>query len=92
MPRTTEQVAADDALTASIEAGIAAYYGVEQPFILSEYIVVLCQQTFDDEGDGLTAIGTLYRDGDVPPHRALGLLDYASTRLKRAICDDDEDV
>lgn len=89
MPRTPEQVAADDTLTAAIEQVIGAYYPSDQAYVLSEYVVVTCQQTFDEHGEGITAIGNLYRDGDVPAHRALGLLDYARTRLKKTICDDD---
>lgn len=70
MARTADQVAADDALTAAIEQAIAAYYPSEQAYVLSEYVVVTCQQTFDEDGDGITAIGTVYRDSDVPLHRA----------------------
>jgi hypothetical protein len=88
MPRTPEQVEADDALTAAIEQVIRVYYAGEDAYVLSEYVVITCQQRYDDDGDGITAIGTMYRDGDVPPHRALGLLEYARARLKKTICDD----
>lgn len=90
MPRTPEETAADDALTAAIEQVIAVYYPSHDRYVLSEYVVVTCQQRFDDNGDSITAIGTMFRDGDVPPHRALGLIDYAHTRLKKRITDDDE--
>lgn len=91
MPRTPEQTAADNALTAAIEQVIAAYYPNTEAYLLSEYVVVTCQQRYDDDGDGITAVGTVYRDGDVPPHRALGLLDYARTRLKKTITEDGDD-
>lgn len=90
MARTPEQVAADAALTAAIEAVIAAYHdGDGVAYVLTEYVVVASQITYDGDGDGLTAVATLYRDSDVPIHRALGLLDYARTRMRKAITDDD---
>ncbi len=49
------------------------------------------QTRYDDDGDPTTAVGTLFRDGDVPYHRALGLLDYAATRMRAAITEDDDD-
>jgi hypothetical protein len=85
--RTPEQVAADEALTAAIEQALAAY-GDGVPSVLSEYVVVTSQHRFDDEGDGLTAVGCLYRDGDVPTHRALGLIEYAATRMRKEIAED----
>lgn len=91
MARTPEQVAADDALTQAIEQVMHAYYDTDVAWVLSEYVVVTAQHRFDDSGDGVTAVGTLYRDGDVPLHRALGLVDYASTRLKKTIAEDSDD-
>jgi hypothetical protein len=90
MARTEEQVAADQALTAAIEQTIAAYFTNDEAYVLSEYVVVTCQQRFDDEGEGVTAIGSIYRDGDVPLHRALGLLEYARIRIKKSISENDE--
>ncbi len=91
MARTAEQIAADDALTTAIEQTIAAYYPSNDAYVLSEYLVVTCQQRFDEDGDGITAVGTISRDGNVPAHRLLGLLDYATTRMRKAISEDDED-
>lgn len=89
MSRTPEQVAADDALTLAIEGALQAYTDDGQAWVISEYVVITAQHRFDDDGDGLTAVGVLYRDGDVPTHRALGLLDFASTRMRQTICDPD---
>lgn len=81
MSRTPEQIAADDALTAAIEGVLIAYADDGNAWVISEYIVAAAQHRFDD-GDALTAVGLLYRDGDVPTHRALGLADYAATQLR----------
>ncbi|TBL44255.1 hypothetical protein EYA84_02095 [Verrucosispora sp. SN26_14.1] len=89
MPRTPDQVAADEALTAAIEQALHAYSDGE-PWVLTEYVVVTSQHRFDDDGEGLTAVGTLYRDGDVPLHRALGLVDYAAVRMRKPAAEDDE--
>ncbi|NBE80326.1 hypothetical protein [Micromonospora rubida] len=88
MSRTPEQVAADDTLTAAIEQTLAAYSD-GQPYVLTEYVVVTAQHSFADDGDSLTAIGCLSRDSDVPLHRMLGLVEYASTRLRKRATDDE---
>lgn len=85
MPRTPEQVAADEQLTRAIEAVQSVYGMTEEAWVMSEYVVVAAGHRYDDEGESVTAISTLYRDGDVPVHRALGLLTYASTQLRTYI-------
>ncbi|SBT64235.1 hypothetical protein GA0070622_1205 [Micromonospora sediminicola] len=91
MSRTPEQVAADEALTAAIEQALLAYGPGDQAYILTEYVVVTSQQRFDEEGNGITAVGCINRDSDVPFHRILGLLEYAGTRTRRRIATDDEE-
>lgn len=87
MARTPEQQAADEALTQAIEAVTQAYdpEGAMAGFILGEYVVVSSRQGWDDDGDGITSVGTMFRDGDVPTHRALGLLAYARRSLEHYI-------
>lgn len=87
MARTAEQTAADEALTAAIERVLQAYDD-GHAWILTEYVVVTSQHRFDDDGDPLTAVGVLPRDGDVPLHRSLGLVEYVSTRLRCRITED----
>ena len=89
MTRTPDQVAADDALTAAIER-VLQVYDDGDAWVLTEYVVVTAQHRFDDDGEGLTAVGALFRDSDVPIHRALGLLEYASTRMRHRIAQGDE--
>ncbi len=88
MPRTTEQIAADDALTAAIQQVITVYADDDHAYLLSEYVVALARQRFDDDGQGVTAIGMIFRDGDVPEHRALGLLEHARIQLRAVIASD----
>jgi hypothetical protein len=60
--------------------------------VLTEWVVITSLQRYDAEGGGLTQIGTLVADGggDVPYHRLMGLLDYALTRMRADIAQDDE--
>lgn len=88
MSRSGEQVAADDALTTAIERVLQAY-GDDQAYVLTEYVVVTSQQRFDEDGDGITAVGLMFRDSAVPTHRALGLCEYASTRLRHTVMQDE---
>ena len=89
--RSPEQVAADEALTAAIQQALLAYADDGYAWVPTEYVVVLSQTRFDEDGDGITAVGMIYRDCDVPQHRALGLVEYAATRMRKRIAADDED-
>lgn len=90
--RTSEQKAADEALTAAIEAVTAAYWPDEERGILMEYIVCgAAMMAPDDDGDGRTALVHIMRDGDLPHHRAIGLLETVRARLVRQATDDDDD-
>ena len=88
MSRTPEQVEADDNLTAAIERVLAAYDEVGDAYVLAEYLVITSQHRFDEQGDGITAVGYFTRDCDVPLHRSLGLAEYVSTRLRKRIAED----
>jgi hypothetical protein len=90
MHRTPEQIDADAALTAAIERVIATYYPTDEGYVLSEYVTVTCQQRFDDDGTGISAVSIVCRDGDVPVHRALGLLNYAAARMSKVAMHDPE--
>jgi hypothetical protein len=88
MARTPEQIVADTNLTAAIEAVMAAYEYTD-PGIMSvtlEYVVVVAQQTYSGEESAEEAVEnsfcTLYRDGEVPHTRALGLLTAAQRTLE----------
>lgn len=93
MPRTPEQVTADEALTEAIQRCWRAYYEGE-PYaddgvpveaaaegVMMEYLVIGTMRNFDNEGDPYTHVFHIYRDGDVPVHRLLGMLEYARLRL-----------
>lgn len=85
MSRTDEQRAADAALTAAVERVLQAYD--DDAWVLTEYVVITSQHRYDDDGDACTAVGVLMRDDDVPLHRALGLVEYASVRLRRRVAE-----
>lgn len=60
--------------------------------VRTEWVMVVASQQFDDDGDGITQVGTLLPDGggQVPYHRTLGLLDYALTRMRAEVARADE--
>ena len=88
MARTPEQVEADEALTAGINRCAEAYQDDNTPWTLTEFMVVAAQHRWDDDGDARSAITLLYREDSVPLHRALGLAEYAATRLRATIAED----
>jgi hypothetical protein len=60
--------------------------------VLTEWTVIFATQRYDEDGDGITQVGTILPDGgNVPYHRLMGLLDYALTRCRAAVASDDED-
>lgn len=88
--RTAEQKEADDALTEAIEAVDRAYKG-DHNRIAAEYMVIASYLSWDDEGDGETALSLIFRDGDIPFHRAIGLAAYAKAKLLSDITELDDE-
>jgi hypothetical protein len=60
--------------------------------VLTEWVIVYATQRYDEDGDGITQIGTILPDGGggVPYHRLMGLLDYALTRCRAEVARDDD--
>lgn len=87
--RTPEQIAADEALTAAVEAAWFAYYPDTEPGILMEYVVLARRRTYgSDDGEPLTANAIMPRDGDVPLDVLLGMVGYSDARLRKRVCED----
>lgn len=77
--RTSEQITADDNLTLAIEATLRAY-GLEEEYILTDYMVIAAQASIGADGEQSTAYSYMYRDSDLPIHKILGLLEVARSR------------
>ena len=88
MPRTPEQVAADEHLNDAIDQAYRAYFPEAEHGgrgVPMEYAVVGCAAIIDEDGDPFTRVFQLTRDDGVPIHRLLGLLDYSATRLRAQV-------
>jgi hypothetical protein len=85
VPRTPEQIAADDNLTAAIEQCMRAHFDEEHPAVLTEYLVITSQRRWDEDGDAITAVGVIFREDNVPLHNALGLVEYVGAQMRRQI-------
>lgn len=84
--RTDEQKLADDALTSAIETVIAAYSGESHEYpLLTDYLVISVQRGWADDGDAVSAVGMFPRDGNLPVHVELGMVDYVAARLRQRI-------
>lgn len=59
-----------------------------------EWVIVAAFQRYDEDGGGITQVGSLLPDGggQVPYHRVMGLLDYALTRCRAEVARDDDDA
>ena len=89
MSRTTDQRAADEALTAAVEAVWDAYADDPDRGVLTDYTVVGTCAGFDEDGDRWTLVGAFTRDNNVPVHVQIGLLEYRLTRLRDAVNEPD---
>ncbi|MEV6014755.1 hypothetical protein [Streptomyces sp. NPDC051997] len=60
--------------------------------VLSEWAVVYSTQRYDEDGDGITQVGTILPDGggSLPYHRLMGLLDFTLTRCRAEVARDDD--
>lgn len=85
--RTPEQRAADEGLTDAINTVNRAYFG-DSDRLLTDYVVVFAEQSWDDDGDPITAVGTNPRDGDMAIYKTIGLLEYGLTRAKQRMAED----
>lgn len=87
MPRKPEQAAAFEELGRAIEKVLRA--NADDPSIMDrylpqEYIVVCAHAGLDPESrDPTTMTNIIFKDNDVPPHRAWGLVRWADKWLGR---------
>lgn len=81
MSRTVEQISADEALTEAIQR-VLNVYGIQSDYLLGDYLIVCTQARIDEDGEACSAYAHLYRNGDLPAHAILGLLDVARTRIQ----------
>jgi hypothetical protein len=91
--RTPEQKAADDALDTAIHTCLDAYgcltvesdpeEGGTYPLATVNWIVLVEQRGFDQDGDSRTTLAHVYRDGDMPEIARIGLLRAALLRAER---------
>lgn len=89
MARTDEQKAADEALTAAILKCREAY-GADNQYLLTDYMVLTAETRFDEDGDQITAYTRIYREGDMPWYRILGLIDVHRQLVHHHFTSDDE--
>lgn len=58
--------------------------------VLTDWTSVYATQRYGDDGDLLVQIGRLTPEGTgIPYHRIMGLLDYALTRCRAEVANDD---
>ena len=87
MSRTPEQIAADDNLTAAIEAQQRAYHD-DNEGVLTEYVIVSERTYWDGDGDRLTATYISVRDNGTSLSQQLGLLEFAASRIRASALED----
>lgn len=72
--RTEEQIRADEALEKAIDDCIKAY-GIGNDHVLSDFVVLCATQQLTDDGVVLTSHPALFKGGDIPWYRVLGLIE-----------------
>lgn len=62
---------------------------LENVGVVVDYILVYATRRYDEEGDAVTAYGTVWPSDQRTSHYAgLGLLEYAREKIKRQLFDD----
>lgn len=82
MARTQEQIEADDNLLAAIERVAKASGVLTDADMLGDFVVVAATQNMDSDGEIEHAHITLFRNGGIAGHAAVGLLESASFLIK----------
>lgn len=88
--RTPEQVAADDRLTAAIEARQRVYMQEPLSGVLTAYVVVAKRKWWDEDGQPIAEMSTIGKDREVSLDELLGMVEYAAARLRKVIASDIE--
>lgn len=81
-----EKTKAFEALTAAIEQVMKANApdpAFMDSYIPTEYVVITSHAGFDhEEKSGTSMVNVIFKDNDVPVHRAMGLVEWARTWLR----------
>jgi hypothetical protein len=88
VPRTPEQIAADEALREAIDRVMKVYEMLPEgtgPSVLTEYVVITCHQGFEDTGQGNARYNWTIQDDGMPWHRILGLVDMGKRQIETAM-------
>lgn len=89
MPRTEEQVAADEALTEALERAARAYQVLQDGDVMNDYVLVAATQEL--QGDELkNSYILMLRNNSVPGTTAVGLLETASFDIKMGRAEGDD--
>lgn len=59
--------------------------GWEEAGVLTDYMVLTCQQNFSAKGEGEARYGYLLPDGEIPIHRVLGLIDITRIQVESEV-------
>lgn len=98
MPRSPERVAAQRKLQEAIEEQIAQYRADnvargqdEDKGMVTDWVLVVHTMSYDGEGDELSGYYMSYANGQMPDHRAIGLLTHGVYMIQNGDMPDDED-
>lgn len=81
--QTEEQKLANEQLKDAIQHCINVHYG--EGFLLGDFVISTAVQYLSDEGILVTEHPVLFRDGDIPWYRVLGLLTVAEGIAKMGL-------
>lgn len=82
MPRSPEQIEADEGLTAAIQRVAAAYGVFDGGDVIGDYVVVAATQVLDGDGEVKHSYINLLRNGSIAATSAVGLLETAAFDVK----------
>ncbi len=90
MPRTPEQVAADEAVRDAVIAQLRAY-GWDEGGVLTDFVVLGNMTMFGDAGEPISTTFSLHAEEAVPLYRLLGLCEAAAAHYRADLATPAED-
>lgn len=82
MPLTPEQQKASDWLHESIKDYMDQLAYNDGSMVITDWVVCVAQQGFAPDGEGMTGVSYLVKDGQLSWHRMLGLIEAVRLRMQ----------
>jgi hypothetical protein len=90
VPRTPEEVKADETVREAV-LGVLRAYGWDDTGVLTDWLVIGSLNHYGDDGVPVASLFALHGEESIPLYRLLGLCDAAATRYRSDMTDTEDE-